>query len=112
MRWRRGTGILPAALALITGALFLAGPPPAAALDLAPAQGRAAAPDAAPARGPERIAARDTDRPGPGRTAEERLWLLGGLGLALAATGVVAGAAVRLHREPPGSSGPGSNPHV
>ncbi|MER7515133.1 hypothetical protein [Streptomyces sp. NPDC126499] len=104
MRWRHGTGILLAVLGLGAGPLFLAGAAPAAALDRAPTLALHPAMDLA--------AARDPDRPGPGRTAEERLWLLGGLGLALAATGVVARAALRIHREPPGNTEPGSNPHV
>ncbi|MFF5976759.1 hypothetical protein ACFY7C_35170 [Streptomyces sp. NPDC012769] len=96
MRWRHGigTGILLAVLGLAAGALSLTGAAPAEAARELP------------------LAAREPGKPAAGRTAEERLWLLGGLGLALGATGVVAGAAVRSHREPPGNTEPGSNPYV
>lgn len=91
--------MLLSVLGLGAGALLVTGAAPAAA-DAAFA---AVAPAAA--REPEK-------QPESGRTAEERLWLLGGLGLALGATGVVAGAAVRSHREPTGHREPGSNPYV
>ncbi|MFF6774327.1 hypothetical protein ACFY8W_12265 [Streptomyces sp. NPDC012637] len=128
MRFRTETGILLGALGLITGALSCAGAGPAAAGTVEPSGEREAgvylgdartdlgkaggtAPKitytSSPAHTPSAI-----PRPGPhggaaarGRTTAatgtgtERLWLLGGLGLALAATGVVAVAAMRGRRE-------------
>ncbi|MBT2439665.1 hypothetical protein J7E93_05925 [Streptomyces sp. ISL-36] len=118
MRLMNRMGSLLAALGLAVGALFLAVGGPAAAEVVEPFGARydtsvASAPAFSvpvPDRETTGTASPREAKPGPARpgpggsmaktgSAAERLWLLGGLALALAATGVVAKAALRGRRD-------------
>ncbi|MFD5323724.1 hypothetical protein [Streptomyces sp. NPDC127092] len=125
MRFKTETGILTAALGLVAGSLSFAGAGPAAADVVEPFGKREAGVhlgDTRPDLGKTgRTAPQSTYTPSPAHTPSalprlgppgtnggamaetdagtERLWLLGALGLALAATGVVAVAATRGRRE-------------